>query len=450
MLLWALVMCLTWPAALSFADEVGYVGQAKLLLAGHVRPHPTDPGLWIDTPHGPTIKYPLLVPFLFAPLVAVAPRLVFASGIAAALAITWLAGRALRAWGRNPAFALVVLLHPTVALIARTAMADLPLAAFALGGWWALRRDRRVAGAVALALTVPAKPTGFLIALALVAGEALVLRHALLARERRAVARVAWAAAGFGAGLVLAMALNLLAAGKLWFGYSHDFLSTPPFWYTYFPTAAPRTALSLLALPPLLIAGAWPFWRRRDAGPLLLIGGLGFMMCFYFFNDTGRTALETLVLAPRLLLPVIVFLLLGYADLLAGAAAQLPRARTAIAAALLLAPAALALAIAVRHRRWQEPERVALESASRLAAALGSRELGLTPEASKVGILYRGRTTWVRGDARDDRHPPVVLCAGRSWSYRTADTALSCRLPGYDVVGQTEAGFELLVRKQPR
>ena len=64
MLLWTLVFCLHWPAALSFGDEIGYVGQARLLLQGQVRPSADSPGVWVPTPHGPAIKYPLLLPIL--------------------------------------------------------------------------------------------------------------------------------------------------------------------------------------------------------------------------------------------------------------------------------------------------------------------------------------------------------------------------------------------------
>jgi hypothetical protein len=45
-------------------------------------------------------------------------------------------------------------------------------------------------------------------------------------------------------------------------------------------------------------------------------------MCFYFFVDHGRTKIETLVLAPRLLLPAVAFLLVGYAEMAAGLAAR--------------------------------------------------------------------------------------------------------------------------------
>jgi hypothetical protein len=446
MLLWTLALAVRWPLALSFGDEVGYVGQAKLFLAGKVRPEPESPGVWVTTPQGPRAQYPLLVPALMAPFVAASPRLVFLTGVAAALAIAFVAGRVLAAWGRSPAYGLVVLLHPTVTLIARTAMSDLMLAAFSVGAWWAVRRDRRGVAFVLLAFTVAAKPIGFLLALAIVVGEALHLGPELRAGERSARRRVAAAAAGMAAGLALLLALNVLAADKLWFDYDHRFLGTPPFWFKYFPTSAPRHALSLLLVPPLLAAGAWPFWRRRDFGPLLVIVGLTGMMCFYFFVDTGRSTLETLVLAPRLILPVVAFLLIGWADLLAGAAGAFPRLRRALPAVLVVAPALLAFAISVRHRRWQEPEAEALAAAERLVAARGEHELGSTAESVKIALLYPGPTPSLReGAPARAGQPGVVLCGTRSWSYRTGDVAIPCSFPGYTVESERD-GFQLLVR----
>jgi len=447
MFLWVLALAAFWPLSLSFADEVGYVGQAKLLLEGHMRPLPDSPGVWVVTPQGPIPQYPLLVPLLIMPLLAVTPRLVFISGVLAALGIVWVASRALRAWGRSPQWALIVLAHPTVVIVARTVMSDLLLAAFAVGAWWAIRRDRRITTLVLLLLLVATKPTGFLIALALVVGEAAHMARAILARDRAAFVRLGWASAGLAIGLMAAMALNLATSGKLWFAYNHSFLGTPPFWPVYFPTTAPRHVASLLLMPPLLLGGLWPFWRRRDYGPLLVIGGFGLMMCFYFFVDTGRNGLETLILSPRLILPVVAFLLIGYADGLATLAARFGKAASPphlFAALLMVAPALVAVAISARHRRWQEPNAAALAATSDLTATLGVHELGLNAAALKAGLLYPGHTALVRG-ARNA--PEVVLCKTRSPSYRAPDERLNCDLPGYEERLDI-TNFRVLVRRR--
>ena len=64
---WLAVQLAFWPAAF-VGNEVGYLGQVRVLLSGHVRPDPTGtPGIWFPGDHG-------LVEVRFLPLV-VAPLL---------------------------------------------------------------------------------------------------------------------------------------------------------------------------------------------------------------------------------------------------------------------------------------------------------------------------------------------------------------------------------------
>jgi hypothetical protein len=446
-LLWLIAVVATWPVALSFGDEAGYVGQARLLLHGQVRPQPESPGVWVTTGTGRASKLPLFFPLLVAPLFAIAPRLVFATGAVAALALTFVASRVLRSWGRGPGWALLLLAHPTVVILARTVMADLLLAAFAVAAWWALRRGRSRTAAALLLLVVATKPTGVPIALALVVGEAIRARRELGARDRRAVARLAWAAGGVLGGVALVAALNLVSAGKLGFAYDEglSYLGTPSFWPRYLPSSAPVHLASLLLLPPLLlIFGVRPFWRRREPGPLLVIGGLTGMMCFYFFVDRGRSWIDTLVLSPRLIVPVFAFLLIGYAEELAALAARAPRgAPRALAAVAAVAPALICLAISSRHRAWQERDGAALALASRTVADLGAEELGLTWNTLKAGMLHPGPVSLVVPGLHE---PAVVLCNTRSDSYRHAEGSYSCTLPGYDDRAE-RGGFHILVRR---
>jgi hypothetical protein len=448
MLLWLAALVALWPAALSFGDEVGYIGQIKVFLTGHMRPSPGDPGIWFDLGTGPVAKFPPFVPLLLTPLYALAPRLVFASGVAAALALAFVTSRALRAWGHRSTWALLVLAHPTVIVIARTVMVDLMLAAFSVGAWWALRRGRSLLSAVLFAAVVCTKPTGLVIAPALLAGEALRVRQALGRRDRPTLARLGYAGLGIGAGIIVTVALNLLGAGQLWYAYSHahQYLHGPAFRPSFFSRSAPVHAASLLLLPPLLLAGAVPLWRRRELGPLLVAAALGGLMCFYFFVDTGRSRFETLVLSQRLILPVVAFLLLGYADGLAALMARAARLWPLFAAALVLAPALTALAISTRHRRWQEPGKAALAVAETAVAERGSGELGLLHESIKVGLMFRGPTRIVAPEAAAGA-PGVVLCSEQTSSYRTAPTErlASCALPGYDDLGARDS-FHVLVR----
>jgi hypothetical protein len=449
-LLWVSALVWKWPLTLSFGDEIGYLGQARLLLEGHVRPLADSAGIWIKTPAGRIALYPLTVPVLLAPLLAISPRLVFAAGVAAAVMLAWIASRVLRSWQRSSVWALLLLAHPTVIIVARTAMADLLQATFAVGAWWALRRGRTLATVAMFAATVAAKPTGIPIALALLAGELFTARRSLVARAPGELARLVWAAVGVALGLSLVAASNLLSCGTLSFGYSQldsawrAYLGGPSFSPRYFPKTAPAHAAWLVVMPPLLFTGAWTLWRRREIGPLLVVAGTTLMMSCYFFVDRGRSALESLVLAPRLLLPALVFLMIGYADLVAGLAARLPRfGRAAVNPTLVLIAVLNAALLSARHRRWQEPGGQALDAAVRASDRIGTRELALVGAAFKVGLLYPGRVSVFRAGASPA--PPLILCGAQSESYRAPTDTFDCTVAGYD--DQVEpGGFHLLVR----
>src|SRR5262245_44436429 len=58
-LAWIVIMVALWPLATSFGDEVGYVGEARLLLSGRLKPVDGDVGVWEQgrNPAG-VAKYP--------------------------------------------------------------------------------------------------------------------------------------------------------------------------------------------------------------------------------------------------------------------------------------------------------------------------------------------------------------------------------------------------------
>jgi len=443
--LWVAAVIARWPVGLTFGDELGYIGQARLILDGRFRPGDDSLGIWVPT-HGGTMvgQYPVFLALLVAPLFAVWPRLIFVIGVLAALGLAWGTAVVLRRWGRQPTWALLVLAHPTVIIMARTVMVDLMLATFAVGAWCALRIGRRTPAIILLAATVMAKPNGFLIAFALLAGEAATWLRAR--DDSGARARLWWAALGGAAGIAASAGLNLLSVGKLWYGYTHEFLGTPPFWPKYFPHTAPVHIASLLLLPPLLVAGAWPLWRRRQVGPLFVVAGLTSMMCFFFFVDRGRTPLETLAMSPRLILPVVAFLMVGYIDLLAQWATRWPRAARAIQVLLVIVPAGGALAISARHRAWQEPQAAARAAVAPLLASAGTKTLGITRAAMKAGALHDGPVVMVWEHATSG--PPVVLCGTQSMSYREPGRIAACPLPDYDD-RELNDGFHALTRRRP-
>jgi hypothetical protein len=450
--LWIAALYSTWPRALSFADEIAYVGRAKLLLGGHLGYVPDSPGVWLPSPEGPVGKYPLLPSLLLAPFIAVAPRASFAVAVLSALVLALTARAILRSWNKSPVWALLVLAHPTIVILARTDMADMPQAAAVVAGWWALRRGRPFATVAWLMLLVAIKATGAVLALGLVAGEAVSSLRAVMARDPATWKRLAWGAVGGVAGLVLLLGLNLAATGKLWFSYDHSMLGTPPFWYTYLPARVPAHLATLLLDPPLLIAGAWTYWRRRELGPLLLSGGYIALMCFYYFVDVGVTWTESLVLSARLILPAVAFLLIGYAAWLddlfqrwarrSGRQARSEPVRPLVAVALVAIPFAITAFVSSRHERAQRNMDAVREIATAAADAHGERTLGLTLNACKAGLMHDGPTTLF--DPPRNR-PAVVFCSEVSPSHRASEYTASCAFRGYHTV-TARGGFYALAR----
>jgi hypothetical protein len=437
MLLWLAATAVFWPAVGSFGDDVGYIGEARLLLGGHLRPAPGDVGIW---QHG-VAKYPLFPSLLFTPLFAISPRAVFAIGIGAALLICWLAARVLESWGDEPVWAALLLAHPTIVIISRTATADVPLCALMLATWWSLRNDRAAAAVFSCAALFMIKVTGGVIAAALIGGEMLRRFPALRRRERTAWAAARTAGIAVALGIAGVVATNWLTTGGAWFGYENP--GVPVFWPAHFPRIAPQHMLTVLLLPPLLIVGAIPFWRRREFGPLAVIFGYGGLMCFYFFIDVGTNWIESRIIGPRLLLPVVVFLLIGYAHVLARLSRRVT-ARALVILPLIAIATASALAIGFEHARQQRPAAEAVAAAERIARARGVTDLGIVPEAEKSGVMFPGRVRSVNRAAPTDA---VLLCSIRGASHRAplAAGALSCDLPGYRPAWQGD-GFFVLTR----
>ena len=380
------------------------------------------------------------------------------SAVLSALILALTARAILKSWNKSAVWALVVLAHPTIVILARTDMADMPQAAAVVAGWWALRRGRPVATVAWLMLLVAIKATGAVLALGLVAGEAASSLRAVMARDPATWKRLAWGAVGGIAGLVLLLGLNLAATGKLWFSYDHSMLGTPPFWYTYLPARVPAHLTTLLLDPPLLIAGAWTYWRRRELGPLLLSGGYVALMCFYYFVDVGVTWTESLVLSARLILPAVAFLLIGYAawldDLFQRFAARFvpgsvrpsgpegKPVRPLVAVALVAIPFAVAAFVSTRHERTQTTMDAVREIATAAADAHGERTLGLTLNTCKAGLMHDGPTT-LFDPARN--RPAVVFCSEVSPSHRASEYTASCAFPGYHTV-TARGGFYALAR----
>jgi hypothetical protein len=446
--LWLGVMVINWPMALSFGDEVGYVGQTKLILQGRIAPVLADPGVWHPSPRGLIPKYPLLLAFVLAPFFAISPALVFLPAMLAAIGLAWVAGLILQSWGRSRLWGLLALMDPTVVLLSRTAMADIALGALALATWYYVRRRAFWRVVLLAAATMAIKTTGVVSIGMILLGESYSgWRGARALPLRQALRPVTPLALGMILGGVVVVGSNLIANGTIHSSYRET--GAQAFQLGFLRTSGLAHAKAFLLCPPLLIIGAWPFWQRRNHGgggfsALGVIAATAVMMSVYFFVDWGVGPIDTIVLSRRLMMPVIVFLLVGYADLLARLASKLSLTRSA-PLALIFLPAFVALAIGLKHLQWQRPRAHALARAQAWTHSKDSHELGVTTWAQKIGLLYPGRTTFVfKGGPR----PEITLCGTSDASYRNAaGSKHACALEGYRAVESLpDDGYDILER----
>jgi hypothetical protein len=446
--LWVAIIMATWPQALSFADEVGYVGRAKLLLEGHLRDVPGSPG-------GVVGAYSLLQSLLLVPLAALWPKAMFALAVGEAVLLAIVARAILRSWGKSPLWAGLVLAHPTIAILARTATADVGLAAAALAGWWALRRGRRAATVAWLAILAALEPAGAVLALGLVGGEALSRLDALREGDPTARRRLVWGLAGVVAGLLIAFGLNVLGSGRVWPAPTRELFEPG---HTHLATLLLSRVAAVVSVPPLLVTGALPYWRRRELGPLVACAALFATMGLTSFVDVGANSVETLLLAPRHLLPLVAFLLVGYAELLDDLAGRLgatqrsidgtpPAPHPLLAWVLCVLPLVVVAGVSRAHSRHQRDMSFVRDVASEVADAHGERTLGITANATKAGLMHEGPTTLYEPAVS---RPAAVFCSelpSSHWlaAHLASAPRESCALPGYHAVS-SRAGFFALAR----
>ena len=411
--LWCFSTALRWPIGPSFRDEVGYIGQSRLELAGTLRPAPTAVCYAFSTSHGDVAEYPPFIPTILIPLVAISPRAAFLLGALSALLLVLELSRALTRFGVDTKWSLVLLLHPTVIVLSRTAMGDLLLAAAAVGAWNAIEESRRFRTAAWFGLLVATKPAGVVLAAGLIGGSWL-----------RRVPRPLTAIVGASAGLAVVIAMNFAATGGPRYA---TFLSSARFGLSFVRSSGWRHLMPLALLPPGLVLGAWPLWKRREFGALAAATALFCAMTFYYFVDSGRSPLESLVLAPRLTLPAVAILSVGW---LALVDTLVPlRLNRLIAIVLLAGCAAVPFGIGLLHRRWQEPMGAALDAAEVQMALRHSGTLGVTPSAFKAGVMARKSVVAVTHDAPDS--VAVILCSNESESYRAAAPRAACAFEGF-------------------
>jgi hypothetical protein len=301
-----------YPPSLGIEDEVGYFNQALVwsrgsLTAGGAGFHNLMGFLEIGG-REVAVRQPgrslAILPFLLA----AGPRAAFLSGLLVHLATVAAGGALLVRLGRSPAWAVLLLCHPTLAIYSRTLMADegaglgLLLAALAvatttrpfMGAW---------AGAAVVLGALMRYHAG--LALPFVAASFLVLP----ARPRPLrEAGLCLLTGGLGGGLIVAYNLFL---------YHHPTDPSPTargVWSSQF--IVPQAVFYATALTT--------FWPGMLLAPILdrsvvrwtVRGVCGFflaMFLFYYWHDAGSGWIETAVLGLRLILVALPLWIVSYA-----------------------------------------------------------------------------------------------------------------------------------------
>ena len=365
-LAFAALFLATYPTLSGVEDEVGFVNQALVWSRGAISSEAAgfaelnDDGDLHDTPHLADFirvgdrhvpsRHPgrslILLPFL----VLGGIRAGFLSGLAIHLGVTLIGAVLLARLGKSPAWAFLILLHPTLALYSRTILGD-----EAAGGCLLL---------AALMATVPGRRGA--IAAGVAAGLAALLRyHAGLglgviaasialdpARDHRRGDGLACLVAGGTVGVLL-VAYNL--------ALYHAPLDAPgavrgEFGLRFLAQQVPFYATALMVLwPGMLMAPA------LDRSPLRSIArGIAAVyfafFSLYYWHDTGSNVAETLVVGLRLMQVALPVWIVSYAvvvdDRLAAPLRRRFGPRASAVAYLLIVAALFAFTAAafVKHR----------------------------------------------------------------------------------------------------
>jgi hypothetical protein len=322
-LVFTVLFLATYPTISGVEDEVGFVNQAlvwsrgvitseasgfaELRYDGDTRdtPHLAD-FIRVGSRHVPS-RHPgrslILLPFLMLGGV----RAGFLSGLAIHLGITFVGGLLLARLGKSPAWAILLLLHPTLALYSRTILGDEAAGGFILlAALMATFPDRR--GAIAAGIAA-----GLAALMRYHAGLALPIIAASIAldpaRDRRRGDGLACLVAGGIVGALL-VAYNL--------ALYHAPLDAPgaargEFGLRYLASQIPFYTTALMVLwPGMLLAPALdrsPLrWSARGIATIYFV-----FFSLYYWHDTGSNAAETLVAGLRLMQVALPIWIVSYA-----------------------------------------------------------------------------------------------------------------------------------------
>jgi 4-amino-4-deoxy-L-arabinose transferase-like glycosyltransferase len=347
-----------FPSVLGVSDESLYVRQAVAFASGHLTVPETNPLTGATSQVVPS-PYPIGTSLLQTPFVAVggwrcAAILSLICLIIAVLILTrWLAED-----GKSPLYALLFLGFPSVLVLGRVAMSDMPSAALLTLTMWLLLRKagrRRVNWALA----------GF------VAGASLLLREtnalfvaplfigAVLGREEGTVALILGGVVGTG--------LRLLAS-LLVFGSAFHARNPVYGWsLSAIPHNAPLYLLALTVLVPggLIAVAFYRGERRRALQATVLCVLLFFSAYEYAGHESGL--LKQLVLSTRFMIPLVPLITLAMADVVPRAWAALLRRGEGVARLLtvlrswavggwVVAVCAACVLVHWVHRRWSDSQ----------------------------------------------------------------------------------------------
>jgi hypothetical protein len=352
------------PVGITIWDEVHYLGEAQAIRerAPLLDARSYHPGIGEGRP-----SYPLGWPLLLAPMTRAPWPVLFAMPVALHLLGTALFARLLRKRGLSSLWAMLFFAQPTSLLFSRTLMAEALSSVICVG--LLLAANGRRAGILGLLTTLSllVKPS---MALAAIPFAITWLAFEVPVNRRPAAA--------------LQATVGALGPLLAWAWLRHEDLAGAAN-YFFWVTATP--SFRHMGLVLVTFAVAWPglplaIPRARPSERAGALGDVGLLL-FYEYDYLGPSWGATLVIGARLLLPAVIMLLPGYADLLSSSPQFL---RRIIMVALLL----FALAVPPLFMKTLASRRQALDTVSwsTLRLLRPGCAVGYTPFAIKLLVPF--------------------------------------------------------------
>jgi hypothetical protein len=313
MALYAVIYAASYPLIYTSIDEGSTFRMVYVLRHGWIYPHDNNffPSISPAGPHGLVYRFPIAFPAVLAPLTLFGWKALFLLNPLFHLAAAWCFSRILLANHISTRYAILYLFYPSFVLFDRTLFSD-PFAASltTIALYCLLCRQKPVWAGLCLGLAAMSRGESASVALILAAG--------LLLQDWRRSPR------SIPTGQGVAFLLGVLPFAALTMGYNNAVLGGP-FKSTYslhelslghLRHNFPIYALSLLLFYPGMII-APIVYRGKLWKECLAAAAFGLLLAASFEETThGNNVLQTLISAPRQLLPVMPFYLLAYCAVL--------------------------------------------------------------------------------------------------------------------------------------